>query len=362
MAVDRHARWWRRVGTPGRFRYVDPLGKRITDAAQLARIQALRLPPAWTDVRIAPSDRSSLQAFGFDAKGRKQYVYHPRVVAAHAAAKYNKLVAFAEQLPRFREVTSAALGGEGLGRERVLALVTRLINVGCFRVGGERYARENRSYGIATLTTRHLRVHETSLRFNFPGKHGVKQNKVVHGDPELAGLVREVASLPGKRLFQYDGPQGVSAVTERDVNAYIKQVMGPDFSAKDFRTWGGTLLAARILAAYGPAETPTARKRIMQRAVRAVANFLGNTPAIARASYISPAVFAAYERGLTLKSFEPKGRQRIRLMQAGYTDEEIELMRMLSIEPSAKAAPDVRVTVMPDLAGVLPVVVADKRA
>jgi DNA topoisomerase-1 len=348
MPVDRTARWWRRLGTPGRFRYVDALGRRVTAEEQLARIRTLRIPPAWTDVRIAPSDRSGLQAIGYDTKGRKQYVYHPRVVAAHAQAKYDKLVAFAEQLPHFRSVTSEHLQGQGLERDRVLALVTRLINEACFRVGGERYARENKSYGIATLATRHVKVYDTSMRFVYVGKHGLKHNKVVHADAQLTTLLREVAALPGKRLFQFQGTSGVSPVTEREVNAYIKQVMGPAFSAKDFRTWGGTLMAARILAAYGPADTEKARKRNMVRAVKAVANFLGNTPAIARASYISPAIFAAYERGVTLKDFEPKGRRSVKLIQAGYTPEEIELMQLLSFPAQTPATPAIRVTMAPE--------------
>ena len=351
MATHRTERWWRRLGKPGRFRYVDAQGRPIKEEARLARIRGLRIPPAWTDVRIAPSDRSGLQAVGFDKKGRKQYIYHPRVVEAHAQEKYDKLVAFVRQLPHFREVTSAHLSLPGLERERVLALVTRLINEGCFRVGGERYARENRSFGITTLTTRHVRIQETVLRFAFTGKKGVAQNKVVHAEAELTALLREVATLPGKRLFQYRGPGGVVSVTEREVNAYIKQVMGPAFSAKDFRTWGGTMLAARILAGYGPAESERERTRNMRCAVRAVARFLGNTPAIARASYISPAVFACYERGITLKDFEPKGRRRVRLIQAGYSTEEVELMQMLSIEPGqlpewAKASP-LRISMLP---------------
>lgn len=348
MPKDRTANWWRRTGAPGRFRYVDALGLKVTAEPQLARIRSLRIPPAWTNVRIAPSDRSGLQAIGFDAKGRKQYVYHPRVVASHAQAKYEKLVAFARRLPHFREMTSEHLQGEGLERERVLALVTRLINEACFRVGGERYAKQNKSYGIATLANRHVKVYATSMRFVYVGKHGLKHNKVVHADEHLTALLREVAALPGKRLFQYRGATGVCPVTEREVNAYIKHVMGPAFSAKDFRTWGGTLMAARILAAYGPAETEKARKRNMGRAVRAVSNFLGNTPAIAKASYISPAVFAAYEQGLTLKDFEPRGRRSVRLIQAGYTTEEIELMQLLSFPAEPAAAPAIRVTLAPE--------------
>ncbi|HEY9722868.1 MAG TPA: hypothetical protein V6D47_12730 [Oscillatoriaceae cyanobacterium] len=333
MPMDLESRGWRRVGKRD-FRYVDALGRAITDESSLARIRALRVPPAWTRVRIAPSPRTKIQAIGYDAKGRRQYRYHPDFVAVQSARKYAKLVAFVRHLPHFREKTTTHLHEEGLGRSRVLALVTRLINEGCFRVGGERYAEENGSHGISTLCVEHFSATPSSLRFAYVGKKGVQQKKVIT-DPEVVALMQDVAALPGKRLFQYLGPDGeLRTVTGREVNAYIKEVMGEAFSAKDFRTWGGTLMAARILAAYGPAQSERARKRNVTRCVRAVAHYLGNTPAIARASYISPAVFEAYAAGKTLRDFLPRGKQRVRFKQQGYTEEEIELLRLLSVEPT----------------------------
>lgn len=341
MPNDLESRGWRRIGRR-KFRYEDARGRAITDARALERIEKLRIPPAWTGVRIAPSPRAKVQAIGYDAKGRCQYRYHPDFVAAQSALKYAKLVAFVRRLPHFREVTTAHLHTEGLGRERVLALVTRLINEGCFRVGGERYAEENGSHGISTLCVEHFSCTTSSLRFAYVGKKGVAQKKVIT-DPEVVALMQQVAALPGKRLFQYLDAEGrARQVTGREVNAYIKEVMGTEFSAKDFRTWGGTLLAARILAAYGPAESERGRKRNATRCARAVSRYLGNTPAIARASYISPAVFEAYHAGKTLRDYLPRGNQRVRLRQQGYTEEEVELMRLLSVEP-----PSVTITLMP---------------
>lgn len=346
--MDSFGRGWKRVGRPGRFKYLDGHGKPITDPARLERIRALRIPPAWTDVRIAPRPTSKLQAVGFDKKGRKQYLYHPDWVSRQAQAKYAKLVTFVRGLPGFRETTSAHLAQDGLGRERVLALVTRLINEGCFRIGGERYAKENKSFGIATLHARHLTVTETHLRFQFRGKRGVMHSKVLP-DPDLLDLMRALRAVRGSRLFKYQREDGAwVTVTGKEVNAYIKQVMGAAFSAKDFRTWGGTMMAARILAAYGPAETATARKKHIRSTVRAVARYLGNTPAIARASYISPIVFQCYEQGVTLQHFAPRKRQLIKLAQAGYTEEEIELMRMLSIAPDQIPQPAVTITLVPE--------------
>ena len=338
---NRYDRWWRRTGKKKPFRYTDAQGRRITDARKLERLEALRIPPAWREVRISPSPRAKLQAVGFDEKGRRQYLYHADWVAAQAAQKYDKLVRFVRQLPHFREVTTAHLSEPGLGKQKVLALVTRLINEGCFRVGGERYARENHSFGIATLMRTHLHVGGSYVRFTYTGKRGIRQSKVIP-DPEMVALICEVKALRGRRLFKYRKEDGtIGLVTGREVNAYIKAIMGPEFSAKDFRTWGGTLLAARVLAGYGPAETATRRKQVIRRTVAAVANFLGNTPAIARASYISPRVFERYEEGVTIKDFLPRGKRRVALRQAGYTDEEIEIMRMLCIE----CEPDPRVTI-----------------
>ena len=333
IMADPYARWWCRTGekTSG-FHYLDARGKPITSSAALARIAALGIPPAWTGVRISPGASTKLQAFGFDKKGRKQYRYHPDWTQQQAAAKFHRLEAFAQRLPHFRAVTSEHLARPEFCREKVLALVSRLMSEGRFRVGGDRYARENQSFGLSTLRREHLAISEACLTFAYRGKHGVAQTQVVC-DVGLAKLMRELAELPGARLFKVPSEEGPPVpVTSRDINAYIKTIMGPDFSSKDFRTWAGTLLAARILASYGPCANERETKRTLVRCTEDVAKALGNTPAIARSSYIAPVVFDCYRRGITLPSLAPSPSQRLTLRQQGYTLEEIELMRMLSID------------------------------
>lgn len=330
---DPQARWWRRMGDKKRgFWYEDARGRRLTSSAALKRIAALKIPPAWTDVRIAPSSGVKLQATGHDTKGRKQYLYHPDWVQRQSEAKFRKLVSFVRRLPEFRARTSAHLETPELCREKVLALVSRLITEGCFRIGGERYAQENESFGISTLCVHHVSVSECCLEFAFKGKRGVDQAKVIC-DEGLARLMGELLQLPGERLFKYPKADGAIAhVSGREVNAYIKEIMGETFSAKDFRTWGGTLLAARILAERGPAPDARACKKTITACVKEVSRYLGNTPAVARASYIAPVVFSSYERGVTLRDFAPKGQRILSLKQQGYSPEEYELMRMLSID------------------------------
>lgn len=327
--AEPYARWWHREGGKQTgFSYRDAQGRPITAPRALARIRALAIPPAWTGVRIAPSAATKLQAFGYDAKGRKQYRYHPDWTRRQSEAKFRRLVSFARGLPRFRAVTAAHLAQPGLGREKVLALVTRLLSEGAFRIGSERYARENRSYGLATLHHAHLAISEICLSFDFPGKHGVFQSKMVC-DGGLSSFMRELARAPGSHLFQYLAEDGSWVpLASRDVNAYIKGILGPGFSSKDFRTWSGTLEAARILAATGPPENERQAKRVITRCVKEVAEALGNTPAIARSSYIAPVVFACYQRGITLESLAPAASE-------GYTREEVALMRMLSLEAEA---------------------------
>jgi DNA topoisomerase-1 len=345
--AEPYTRWWSRTGEKASgFAYCDSRGRPITAPASLKRIQSLGIPPAWTDVRISPSASTKLQAYGFDRKGRKQYRYHPGWTQQRAAAKFQRLADFARRLPHFRAVTSHHLSQPDLTREKVLALVARLISEGCFRVGGDRYARENHSYGITTLCRHHLEISEACLTFDYRGKHGITQNQVVC-DRELASLMRELAALPGPRLFKLPCGDGTHApLSSRDVNAYVKAIMGSDFSAKDFRTWNGTLLAARVLARYGPAPTEKEAKRNLVRCAREVARTLGNTPAIARSSYIAPVVFDCYMRGITLPSLAPKPRQRLTLLRQGYALEEVELMRMLSIEPEAEEA--LNITMFPE--------------
>ncbi len=336
---DATSRWWTRTGDKASgFAYWDYRGRPITSPTALKRIASLGIPPAWTDVRISPSAQAKLQAIGFDQKGRKQYRYHPEWTRQQAEAKFHRLADFARGLPHFRAVTSRHLQAPELGRDKVLALVCRLLSEGRFRVGGERYARENHSYGIATLRRHHLSISSSCLVFDYRGKHGVKQSQVVC-DEALTELMRELAALPGARLFKYPAGDGTHVpLSSRDVNAYLKEIMGPAFSAKDFRTWNGTLLAAQVLAQYGPASGERELKRNLVACVKEVAKALGNTPAIARSSYIAPAVFACYRRGLTLASLAPSGRRRLTLLQQGYTLEEVALMRMLDMEPVGEKA------------------------
>jgi len=346
--ADPYARWWCRMGEKATgFTYQDARGRPITSEASLARISALRIPPAWRGVRISPSASSKIQAIGFDQKGRKQYRYHPDWTQRRSAAKFSKLEAFAQQLPRFREVTSAHLNRPELDREKVLALVSRLMSEGRFRVGSDRYVRENESYGLSTLCRDHVAISEACLAFDYRGKRGIAQNPVVC-DADLSAVMRELAALPGGRLFKAPRPDGqLAPLTSRDVNAYLKEIMGSEVSAKDFRTWTATLLAARILADFGPAASEREAKRNLARCSEEVARFLGNTPAIARSSYIAPVVFACYRQGITLEHLMPSPSQCRTLMRQGYTPDEIALMRMLRIAPERPDA-ELRITLYPE--------------
>lgn len=329
------------------FTYQDARGRPLTSEASLARIAALRIPPAWTGVRISPSASSKIQAIGFDQKGRKQYRYHPDWTQRRSAAKFSKLEAFAQRLPRFRAVTSEHLSRPELDREKVLALVARLMSEGRFRVGSDRYARENQSYGLSTLCRDHVAISEACLAFDYRGKRGIAQTPVVC-DADLSAVMRELAALPGARLFKAPRPDGqLAPLTNRDVNAYLKEIMGPEVSAKDFRTWSATLLAARILANLGPAESERETKRNLVRCAEEVAKFLGNTPAIARSSYIAPVVFDCYRQGVTLEQLMPPPSQCRTLMQQGYTPDEMALMRMLRIAPERPEA-ELRITMLPE--------------
>ena len=299
---------WRRRGNKRRgFRYYDALGREITDLDKLARIEKLRVPPAWKDVWISRSASAKLQATGIDAAGRKQYLYHADFRAAQEQAKYDKLIRFAEKLPDLRAAMALHMDRDALERERVCAIALRLINLGWFRVGSERYARESSTYGITTLRKNHVTVRGRRIALAFPGKHRVWVRTTVV-DSELADALRELMKLPGgRRLFRYRNGEGqLVNMTNARLNEYIAEHMGEDFTAKDFRTWGGTLLAAIAFAERGPAETPTAAKRIVAAVIRSVAERLGNTPAVCRASYVSPAVVEQYLDGRTIEDFRPR--------------------------------------------------------
>ncbi len=293
--VDDHGPGIRRVRAGKSFRYLSVRGRPIRDAATLARIRALTIPPAWTDVWICPSPAGHVQATGRDRRGRKQYRYHARFRELCEETKYAHMVAFAAALPRIRRRVDRDLARRGVSREKVLATVVRLLEITLIRVGNEEYARANRSYGLASLRDRHVDVRGSTLRFHFRGKSG-KQHSVTVDDARLARIVQRCRDLPGEVLFQYVDDDGRRHVVEAaDVNEYLRAISGADFTAKDFRTWAGTVLTARALAA----SVERSPKKAVVAAVKDVALRLGNTAAVCRRSYVHPAVIDTFlERGL----------------------------------------------------------------
>jgi len=289
----------RRAGKGWTFHGVD--GRRITDAARIAWIKRLAIPPAWDDVWICPDRRGHLQATGRDARGRKVYRYHPRWREARDDLKYDRLLAFARALPRIRDRVERDLRRAGLPREKVLAAVVALLERTRIRVGNEEYARENRSFGLTTLRDRHATVRGGRMTFAFKGKSG-REHEVEVADRRLAGIVGRCQDLPGQQLFQYVDDDGKrQAVASDDVNDYLREVSGHEFTAKDFRTWAGTVIAAMALQEFQEFDTEAEAKKNVVRAIEAVAEKLGNTPAVSRASYVHPTVIDAYLEGDLLR-------------------------------------------------------------
>jgi DNA topoisomerase I len=287
----------RRVRKGRGFAYIDRDGKTIRDEGVLARIRKLAIPPAWTDVWICPVPDGHLQATGRDSRGRKQYRYHQFWRARRDEVKFDRLIAFAATLPRIRRRTNRDLKLPGLPREKVLAGIVRLLELTLIRVGNDEYARLNRSFGLTTMRDRHARATTSGVRFRFRGKSGQLQEVGIQ-DRRLAKLVRRCQELPGQDLFQYEDENGdVRDIRSEDVNAYLREAARADITAKDFRTWAGTVAAYRALRGEeAPASTRAARKAIV-RAMRETAAQLGNTPAVARQAYVHPAVIDAYTDG-----------------------------------------------------------------
>ncbi len=278
------------------FSYRDADGRAIREPEVLARVRAVAIPPAWTDVWICPWPNGYLQAMGRDARGRKQYRYHPRYRHRRDSAKFERLIAFARALPAIRERVDADLGRSGLPREKVLAAVVRLLELTLIRVGNDEYARLNRSFGLTTLRVRHAVVDGSAVTFRFRGKSGL-HHEVGLRDRRLAAIVRRCRDLPGQELFQYVGADGEPRdVASDDVNGYLADI-APGVTAKDFRTWAGTVLAFRALRAVGAASTEREKQRNVAAAIRATADGLGNTAAVAREAYVHPAIVAAYLDG-----------------------------------------------------------------
>jgi DNA topoisomerase I len=320
---------WRRAGSRRPFRYLDARGIRITDPAKIARIESLVIPPAWKDVWIAPRPTAKLQATGIDAAGRRQYLYHPEFRAAQEEAKFDKLIRFAERLPDLRQVMSEHISHEPLEREWTSALALRLINLGWFRVGSERYARTSKTFGITTLTKRHVSVRGSRIAFRYRGKHRAWVRTALV-DAELAAAMRLLLELPGgRRLFRYRWEGKLYNLTGRRLNDYVGTYLGEEFTAKDFRTWGGTLLAAIALAERGVAETQTEAKRTVAAVMRIVGERLGNTPAVARSSYVSPAVIEQYLDGRTIDDFRPRHLRVVGARDLGLDLEEQALLSLL---------------------------------
>lgn len=319
----------RREGSRGRFRYVDARGNRVTDADKLERIKSLVIPPAWKEVWIASSASAKLQATGVDAAGRKQYLYHPNFRAQREQEKFDRLILFAERLPDLREAMSEDMDNEVLDRERVSAIATRLINRAWFRVGTEKYAKESKTFGITTLRKKHVTVRGQRIAFDFRGKHkSVIRTTLV--DAELAEAIKELLAQPkGTRLFRYEWDGGVCALTGAKLNEYVREHLGDEFTAKDFRTWGGTLIAAVALAERGSAETETEAKRNITAVMRRVGSELGNTPAVARSSYVSPAVIDQYLDGTTIEDFRPRHLRVVGARDSGLDREEQALLSLL---------------------------------
>ncbi len=322
----------RRLGTKERgFFYRYPgTGETVREERVLTRIENLKVPPAWEDARIAQSPSAKVQAIGYDSAGRLQYLYHPKYRERKEREKFERILRFSDALPRMRRVTSNHLRHKYLDREKVLAAMTRLMNAAYFRVGEERYAKKNRTYGIATLRRKHLRMEGDTMIFEYTGKWGQQQRKAVT-DARLRRIVEECLALPGYEIFKYYDDSGeVKDVKSRDLNAYVKEVMGPEFTPKDFRTWAGTLIAAVTLAELGATEDLEQAERNVLSAVDAVAERLGNTRDIARASYISPRVIDHYMEGSVIAHYGELVEEIIATEQGGLSEEEKALLQLLN--------------------------------
>jgi len=295
----------------GAFDYFDPHGRRIRKTKSLARIRRLAIPPAWRDVWISPDASGHLQATGRDARGRKQYRYHPDWRKIRDETKYDRVLGFGRALQKIRRRVTRDLARRGLPREKVLATIVRLLETTLIRVGNEEYARDNKSYGLTTLQDRHAEIRPGKVIFRFRGKSG-KQHVFDIQSRKLANIVRRCRDLPGYELFQYIDESGTPVdITSSDVNDYLREISGADFTAKDFRTWAGTVLAARALQEFEKFTSQTEAKRNLLQAVEAVARMLGNTPAICRRCYVHPVVLESYLDGTLVDQLRRQAEQKL---------------------------------------------------
>ena len=322
----------RRLGSKesGFFYRYPGTGETVREERVLTRIENLKVPPAWEEARIARSPSAKVQAIGYDSAGRLQYLYHPRYRERKEREKFERILSFADALPEMRRITSNHLRHKDLDREKVLAAMTRLMNAAYFRVGDERYARKYRTYGIATLRRKHLHMEGDTMTFEYTGKWGQVHRKAVT-DARLRRIVEECAALPGYEIFKYRDDSGeIRSVKARDLNAYVKEVMGEEFTPKDFRTWAGTLIAAVKLAELGIAEETKQAEENVLAAVDDVAKRLGNTRDIARASYISPRVIDHYMEGSMIAYHGRLVEEIIAAKQEGLNEGEKALLELLN--------------------------------
>ena len=325
----------RRKKTGTGFSYSGADGKTIKDTAELARIRSLAVPPAYTDVWICPAANGHIQATGRDARGRKQYRYHPKWREVRDETKFGRILAFSRVLPRIRKRVKRDLGRQGLPREKVLAAVVQLLDCTAIRIGNDEYARANRSFGLTTLRDRHVEVSGSNIRFEFRGKSG-KTHSVSLNDRRLARIVQRCQALPGEDLFQFIDDAGVrQTIGSGDVNDYLRTISGQEFTAKDFRTWSGTRLAVAALAELGPSASQRHAKSNVLRAVDRVAEQLNNTRAVCRKYYVHPCVFDTYLAGTMLETLQNGTRQPA---TAGLTREEVAVIWLLRQQVSVAKA------------------------
>ncbi|MCA1667945.1 MAG: DNA topoisomerase IB [Thermomicrobia bacterium] len=317
----------KRAGTG--FSYRRPDGALIHDAETLRRIRALAIPPAWTDVWICPTAHGHIQATGRDAKGRKQYRYHPRWRDVRDETKYARMIAFGAALPRIRERVDADLARRGLPREKVLATVVRLLETTFIRVGNEEYAKTNRSYGLTTMRNKHVDVSGDTIAFHFRGKSGIEHTIDIN-DRRVARIIKRCKELPGAELFQYLDDDGArQTIDSGDVNAYLEEITGEHFTAKDFRTWAGTLLAAMALQEFEAFDDEAQAKKNIVHAIEDVAARLGNTPTVCRKCYVHPAILDAYREGVMLEALRQRTEQEIADGLRGLKAEEAAVLTIL---------------------------------
>ena len=318
----------RRIGSEEKPRFQSADLRAVTDKNTLARIKRLAIPPAWTDVWICPKDNGHLQATGRDARGRKQYRYHAHWRQVRDESKYNRILDFAKALPKVRQRIERDLKKPGLPREKVLATVIKILETGLIRVGNNEYARTNKSFGLTTMQDRHVDVNGGTIRFEFRGKSG-KFHQIDIEDRRLAKIVAGCQAIPGQELFQFIGDDGKPHdVSSTDVNEYLREITASDFTAKDFRTWGGTVLAAMALREFEKVDTKAKAKKNLVRAIEAVSLRLGNTPAICKKCYIHPEIMNSYLDGTMLDTFKKRADQQLQSVR-GLTPEEASVLAFL---------------------------------